>query len=597
MRILPLLLLAMTAPLAFSAVGCEGEKVRSVCGPDEVFRNNLCQKDIGVALNGEGYLTNRRKRAVFEGDDGAFVIKDAVTGSTVHEGNATRMRSDDAQKDVYVADFSDFVQPGAYVIYAGEKKSGEFVIGEDALEHALSAAMLGMYGWRCGEDVSFDYSNAHYEHAACHLAPASMERVGGGTKDDTGGWHDAGDYGKYVTNGAFAVGVLLKAWEDFPEFLQDRAFEVPETGDDVPDILDEGRVEIEWLLKTQFEDGSFAHKVTAAGFEGDIMPEGDGQLRYFFSTSTNATGDAVAALAQAARIYEPFDGAFAAVCLEAARSGQAFLDAHPESIASSQIEGGTGTYGPDGNDQDERLWALAELWETTGEDAYLAALEAKIPDVEMRPNFDWADVGNLGLVTYALSERAGREPTLLADVKQAILDTAEVLAKGADEDAFGRALNMYYWGTNGVMARTAYILVAAHRLYPNTHYLDAISAQVDHMLGENPFGRSYVTQLGENPVKKPHHRPSMADTALEPWPGLIIGGPHGQGDLADPDLPPGLNWTDAGSNYWHNEVAINWNTALIYALVAADATQDDQSADCVPDCFSQGGMGGAGGMN
>lgn len=595
MRTSPLLLLGLSCPLGVLALSsCNGDKAQSVCGPDRVFRNGTCQSEIGVAVNGEGYLTTRRKRAVFQGESADYSLNDAASGAVVYRGKATKMRSDDAQWDVFRADFSDFVQQGTYVLQMSGKSSEDFAIEDDVLEPSLTAAMLGLYGLRCGEAVQLQFRGADYAHGACHLAPASLERVGTGVRDDTGGWHDAGDYGKYVTNGAFSVGVLLKAWEDFPDYLDERDFEIPEAGDAVPDILDESRVELQWLLKTQFEDGSFAHKVTGAGFEGDIMPEGDGQKRLFFSASTTATGDAVAALAQAARIYEPYDGEFAASCLAAARQGQDFLDLHPENIASEQIEGGTGMYGPDGNDSDERLWALAELWETTGESPYLDALETLIPNVDLRPNFDWADVGNLGLVTYALSSREGRDSTLVATLVRDIVEMGDTLAAGAEGDAYGRGMNMYYWGTNGVMVRSAYLLHAAHRLYPNTAYLDAITAQLDHMLGINPFGRSYVTRLGVNPVGRPHHRPSMADSTPEPWPGLLIGGPHGQGDLADPMLPQGLNWVDQASNYWHNEVAINWNTAFVYALVAALSTKDDQDADCVPNCLPAVGAGGAG---
>lgn len=604
MRLLFLSLLPVSASLvgAFACGGSPG--ATAICGKGQVFRNNTCETDGGVVVNGEGYLDTRRKRAVFPGASGDFTVTNLTTKTVVLEATAPGpVTSEDTEEQLFVADFSSITAEGTYKVTANGKDSEEFTISTEALQPALDTAMLGMYGWRCGVHVEFDHNKNHYEHEACHTARALLDRISSGTQDDTGGWHDAGDYGKYVNNGAFAVALLLKAYEHFPGFLDDREFAIPERGGAVPDILDESRVELEWLLKVQLPDGSFAHKVTALRFEPDLMPEDDKQERYFFSTSTASTASATAVLAEAARIYAPFDEEFSERCLDSAVAGQDFLDQNQSSISSSQEPNGvgTGTY-TDQNDRDNRLWALVELWETTGEERYLSGAEDLLPMVSYNWNFDWDGPGNLGIGSYVDSSRPGRDPDLLADAERDVVEMADNIAEEAQRDAYGRGFAGYYWGTNGVIVRMAYNLISAHRLFPNRDYLDAITAQIDHVLGENPFGRSFVTQLGSNPVRAPHHRPSVSDGAGAPWPGLLIGGPHGQTDNADPDILPALNWQDSAANYWHNEVAINWNTALIYALVAAQASREDESASCVPDCLpapssgSAGGAGGAGGV-
>src|SRR3712207_7285062 len=63
----------------------------------------------------------------------------------------------------------------------------------------------------CGEAVSATHDGVTYAHAACHTEDAWLDYVGGGhaKRDATGGWHDAGDYNKYVVNAGFTVGVML----------------------------------------------------------------------------------------------------------------------------------------------------------------------------------------------------------------------------------------------------------------------------------------------------------------------------------------------------------------------------------------------------
>lgn len=579
--------------LGFGACGTNAEPV-GFCTGSEVLIDGQCLEDYTVATNTVGFLPEREKRASYTGSAGYEVV-DADTGSVVMEGMGEGPVPADGGLSVYVADFSEISEPGSYYVRADGRRSATFEIGVNALVDATEVAMLGLYGWRCGEAVSFEYGGKDYEHGACHRAEAKMSRLGSDeTRDDTGGWHDAGDYGKYVRNGAFAVGFLLQAWEHFPDILKDWEFEMPERGGDVPDILDEARVELEWILKTQFDDGSFAHKVTAAKFEFDnVLPTGDTQERFFFSTSTHSTGNAVAVLAAAGRIYEEFDAEFAEACLNAARRGQDFLDEHPEEIASEQDAGGTGTYAS-GGDVDERAWALSELWVTTGDEEYLAGFEAiqeMILIEQMRSsvlyNYDWPNTDNLAVSTYLRSERPGKDPTIVELLEYQVLDTAESQADAAAADPFGRGFTSYYWGSAGVAVRMAHTLAEAHRLAPNREYLDGITLRLDHVLGLNHFARSFVTGVGTNPPQNPHHRPSRNDGISAPWPGLLIGGPN----------PEPLTWDDKYEVYDQNEVAINWNTALIYALVAALATQEDEDAECVPNCLPEPpNVGGAGGL-
>ena len=134
----------------------------------------------------------------------------------------------------------------------------------------------------------------------------------------SGGWHDAGDYGKYVVNAGVSVGTLLMAYEYFPSKFGQDDLNIPESGNGIPDILDEVRYELEWLLKMQRSDGGVYHKLTREQFEGFVMPQIDNAPRYLYQVSSTATADFAAMMARAARVCLPFDPSFAQLCRAAA---------------------------------------------------------------------------------------------------------------------------------------------------------------------------------------------------------------------------------------------------------------------------------------
>jgi endoglucanase len=185
---------------------------------------------------------------------------------------------------------------------------------------------------------------------------------------------------------------------------------------------------------------------------------------------------------------------------------------------------------------------------------------------------------NFAAFDYTASDSTARNSNIVASVQSAITSDADSIVATAQAHGYGRGMgNRYYWGSNGVVARSVMNLMSAYHITANSKYLDAATQQVDYLLGRNPFGRSMVTGVGYAPPVYPHHRPSNADNAsgvIAPWPGLLVGGPNKQcsGSNADPlcqtnsTVPVGSFWFDSASDYFVNEVAINWNGALVYAL-------------------------------
>lgn len=519
------------------------------------------QQDTRIRLNSIGYLPDQQKKATIAATCTAFsLIKD--DGTTVFTGTPTSMTNQDTSEQVNIADFSSVTAPGTYYLAVpGVGKSVNFRIGSDVYLEPYKASMLGMYLWRCGTAVSATYNGKTFAHAACHTSDAYLDYVTGQhtIKDGTKGWHDAGDYNKYVVNAGITVGSMFLGWEMFKDKIEKIQLTLPESNNSMPDFLDEMKFEIDWLFTMQYPDGSgkVSHKLTTKSFGGFILPEQETTERYYTPWGSAATADFVAMMAMASRIFKPYDAAYADKCLSAAKVSYQFLKANPANTAANLSGFSTGEYGT--TDQDDRLWAAAEMWETTGDSACLSDFETRAnsfsPKIDI--DFDWGNVNNLGMFTYLLSSRTGKNQTLYNNIKTALVSSADSIVSAGNSHGYGRPMGTkYYWGVNGTVARQTEILQVANVLSPKADYISTSLDALSFLFGRNYYDRSFVTGLGINPPKNPHDRRSGGDNIVEPWPGYLVGG----------GWPGAKDWVDDQGNYQTNEIAVNWNGALIYAL-------------------------------
>ena len=193
--------------------------------------------------------------------------------------------------------------------------------------------------------------------------------------------------------------------------------------------------------------------------------------------------------------------------------------------------------------------------ETLGDEEYLKDFETRAASFsKVIADFDWGDVQNLGMFTYLLSKRSGKNKNLEDEIKRSYF-SCRFHYETSNSHGYGRTLGTtYYWGCNGTVARQTMVLQVAHQLSPNTDYINAALDSLSHIFGRNYYNRSYVTGLGINPPMNPHDRRSGADGIRDPWPGCLVGRMAEQ------------NWVDIQDSYETNEIAINWSGALIYAL-------------------------------
>ena len=534
--------------------------------------------DTDIRLNTLGFFPTMEKSASIAAACTKFSVVRVADGTQAFSGTVTGpVNNFDTGENIYFADFSSLTESGTfYLSVDGVGRSPDFPIQIDAFNAPFYTVMRAMYLARCGTAVSGVYNGTTYHHAACHTEDAYLDYIGGGRiiRPSLKGWHDAGDYNKYVVNAGITVGTMLLAWEQFGPVLAKIKLDIPESGGTLPDYLAEIKWELDWLLTTQFDDGSVSHKVSATSFCGFIMPEDDNADRFYAPWGSAATADFVAITAMAARCYRPYDSLYAQQCLNAAIKSYGFLAANLQDHQADQTGFSTGTYTT--TDPDDRLWAAAEMWETTGEQPYLTDFETRASGQApyyVDNDFDWGNVKNLGMFTYLLSKRTGKNRPLADSVQKSLLAVADSTVSIRNRHGYKRPLgSSYYWGCNGSTARQTMLLQMANAISPNVNYLNTALDAIGYLFGRNYYCRSFVTGLGIDPPMNPHDRRSIADGIDAPWPGYLTGG----------SWPDAKSWVDVDTNYQTNEIAINWQSALIYAMAGFLYSPDNSIKPSLP---------------
>jgi endoglucanase len=537
-----------------------------------------------IKLSQVGYPTGAAKVALVVSSTPAerFMVRSAADSAVVFEGRLSASAADSDSGDrVQAADFSSLSSAGRYLLdVPGVGRSFEFSVGPDVFARPLYLAMRAFYGQRCGTAVDLGPAFPGYSYPACHLKGAWHASTGlTGPRASAKGWHDAGDYGRYVVNSGITTGTLLWAFELFGDRLRALKLDIPESANTIPDVLDEVRWNLEWMLSMQGEDGGVFHKQTSERFPGFVMPQDDAETSYVIGTgqapyaSSCATADFAAVMAIAARSYRAFDPAYADTVRAAAERAWAWTGAHPDVSFRNPAGVATGEYG-DGDCRDERLWAAAELWRTTGDAGahryflehqaeHRAALRAHEPP-------SWNNLAPMALWTYALA--ANGDPAVQAAICKDMLAAADAIVARSSAHAYRVSLTTadYVWGSNGVAANYGLQLLVANALRKDARYVEAARDDLYYLVGRNTFSLSWVTQLGANPFRHPHHRPSGADSNPEPWPGMLSGGPNARRQDPAlrklPELPPAKVYLDEEASYASNEIAINWQAALVFVL-------------------------------
>lgn len=563
--------------------------------PPEVY-----QPDTGprVRVNQVAYLPSGPKNATLVTDATSklpWQLKDATGATVAHGWTAPRGVDVSSGQNVHSIDFGEFHRPGrGFTLVADGETSRPFDIGTGAYRKLRLDSLKYYYTQRSGIAIRDDLRPG-YGRAAGHLDVAPNQGDGhvpcqpgvcDYSLDVTGGWYDAGDHGKYVVNGGIATWELLSTYErelhartGESEELRDGTLAIPESANKVPDILDEARWELEFLLKMQVPDGQplagmAHHKIHDAQWTGlPLLPGDDPQKRELHPPSTQATLNLAATAAQAARLYRPYDRAFAAKALTAARKAWSAALAHPAMYASASDGTGGGTY-DDTNATDEFYWAAAELYLTTGEKEfadYVRNSPVNTADIFGPLGFDWgrtAAAGRLDLATVP-SKLPGRDK-----IRQSVVKGADRYLATLKSQPYGMPYapddNVYDWGSSHQILNNGVVLATAYDITGASKYRDGAVQGMDYILGRNALNISYVTGYGEVNSHNQHSRwyAHELDPKLpNPPPGTLAGGPNSS--IQDPYAQSKLQgcvgqfcYIDDIQSWSTNETAINWNGAL-----------------------------------
>jgi endoglucanase len=579
-----------------------------------------------VRVNQVAYLPDGPKQAT--------LVTDAMTalpwqladgdGTVVASGTTTPRGVDPTSgQNVHSIDFTGYTGSGTgYTLRADGETSHPFDIDPAAYASLRQDALKFYYTQRSGIEI-LDSLRPGYARPAGHIGVAPNQGdtavgcpaeypAGGGpgcdyTLDVAGGWYDAGDEGKYVVNGGISVSQLMSTFErskvartSDPAALSDGALTIPESGNGVPDILDEARWELEFLLSMQVPQGEplagmAHHKVHDDNWTGlPLLPNLDPQPRHLHKPSTAATLNLAAAAAQAARLFAGYDPAFAQRNLIAAQRAWAAAVAHPAIYATVADGNGGGSYDDD-NVTDEFYWAAAELYLTTGAKKYqdyILASPLNTADVFRPEGFDWkwtAPLGRLDLATIpnALPGRAALRASVVAGA-QKYLDAMHANPYGIP---YAPNSGLFDWGSNNLVLNNMVVVASAYDISGDEKYRDAVLEGVDYLLGRNALNQSFVTGYGETASHNEHTRwySHELNAALpNPPKGSLAGGPNSgiQDPIAQALLQgcaPQFCYIDDIESYSTNEIAINWNSPLAW-VSAFVADQKDASAPVAGGC-------------
>ncbi len=570
-----------------------------------------------IRVNQVGYAPGFPMKATIVNDATEplmWSLKDS-DGMVVMTGDTTVFGYDGASDNtVHKADFSGYAGTGTdFTLEVDGEDSYPFDIEATIYDQMKTDALHYFYHNRSGITITQPYVAAEYTRPAGHIGiapntgdtavtcdtdlPASLDPSLAGcdySLDVTQGWYDAGDYGKYVVNGGISVWTLLNSYERTLHVaganggaFADGSMPIPENNNGTPDILDEVRWELEFLLKMQVPAGEAMagmahHKIHDQTWDSlGIMPSESDKERVLQPPSTAATLNLAATAAMCARLYEAYDTDFAGQCLNAAEVAWEAAVATPDLYAPADNNSGGGPY-DDSDVSDEFYWAAAELYIATGKQVYLDYLTMTGLGGYETGGFSWGSVGMLGNISLATVPNglATADMTAVAD---AITTHADEVVGFIDSQGYGVAYLPdnydYVWGSNSSVLNNLIIVGTAFDVSGDTTYENAVMEGMDYILGRNAINQSYVSGYGDFAPQNLYHTfwaPQIDSSLPEAPAGALAGGPNT--GLQDPMAAVALEGCIGQNCYLDdqsfstNEVAVNWNSALTWVSAYAAET-------------------------
>lgn len=421
-----------------------------------------------IKVDQVGYLPGAEKRVIFTGahTPETFDVVNLETQETVFTGTVTGRGSESA-----FGMFTELETEGTYFIRADViGYSYAFTIAEDVYENALQQALKQFYLNRCGTSITEQYAQ-EAAHSVCHTTPAKLQEEAGKTMDVTGGWHLDARLNRTVTEGCRVVDQMLLAYELNPEGFEGKT-EIPESDNEIPDLLDEAYYEVRWLLKMQDEatGGVYGAVMTDVEEGGNAMMAGC----VVAPITTEATVSFASTLAHFSYLYQAYDEEVATTCLQAADKAFRLYRAAPDTAGKS---GG--------------FHAACELYRATGAKRYADVIDTYFQEGAYLEALTTDDDYFFGAVAY-LSTAGDVNTEACASMMDALMNAS----RGIAEEALSSPYLVAGVDASSILHKMRTLAVANHILY-NHEYKTIIKNHAHYLMGCNEHAVNYVTDDGE----------------------------------------------------------------------------------------------------
>lgn len=530
-----------------------------------------------IKIDQFGYPVNAQKIAVISDPQVGYNAALAFTPGTTYEvrnwvtdvvvfsgtittwnGGATQAQSGDK---AFWFDFSAVVTPGSYYVFDPTNNVGsyKFEINDCVYNSVLKTAMRMFYYQRCGFAKQLPYADTGYVDGASHLGTQQdldcrlyNNPISGTSKNLSGGWYDAGDYNKYVNFTWSALSDLLLAYEENPSVWMDD-YNIPESGNGIPDVLDETKYELDWLLKMQNTDGSV---LSVVGGGGASPPSADMAVRRYGPANTSATFSAASVFALAAIQYNAIGQTAYANTLQAASiNAWNWATANPGVLFYNSGSVAAGEQELDNYQTFCRQFSAAVyLYALTGTASYKTFVDANYNQMHLLQwTFAYPFEGSEQDALLYYAKTAGASTSVKNAIQSAY--TSSLQTNNADNlpaytnqtDAYRAYLadNNYTWNSNQTKSKQGNMFLSMNVNGLNTanatNYKNAASGFVHYFHGVNPNSKTYLSNMSkwgaENSVTSFYHSWFSDGSALWDEVGVSTYGP------APGYMPGGVNPT------------------------------------------------------
>lgn len=463
-------------------------------------------------------------------------------------------------------DFSDFATSGQFELRVeghADVKPQTIDISEYLYWDILKPILKTFYYQRSGQTLE-DYRRNFYYYD-CYtddeLQVKTANVFGETTWDASGGWYDDGGFNKHVVLNAVAVARLLALYESNASAFQRLKMDYPSNENalsSVPDMLNESKVGLNWLMAMQKRNGAVLGGVTGNAGKCEARESFDLKERKVLDSSAKDTAVSAAALAMAGRVYKAKDLGYSVKSLMAARQQWDYLSTQPVQSADELLP---------------RFWAAVELYITTADPKYQQYIAKSFKGLPVQKlQLQSTPILFQTYLDYALYAK-NQAPEFSAQIRNQFATEANVIAKTIEANPTTAGLTQFGENSNYQLASRLDVLMAAYRLASTKEdqqrYRNATNQGVFYLFGLNPLGKSFITGVGTDAIRYISMKRFNANVLN----GYLVSGPNNNPtDGMTPKDMGVYSYADHEQATSVNQVSLQKNANLAYALGQLNTT-------------------------